>query len=401
MDLSNVRIREHFGLASNDTHTSQFSFLVSPPKNRGSIEKDDYVLVDHPRLGDSCQVLAIVKDITSYEEVAGSTVDRIGKLLATTEIIGYVDLRNQNKPMQKLLIPPNPGSRIYVPLASFLEDILNRNTKGEPFTTPLLFGKLDAPLTEEEQNQNKTNFFLDAQDLTSKHTLIAATTGAGKTYAAKVLVQELSNKTKTPIVVFDQTGEYTNLKSAKSQVSILAAKPEKAANRLENKEKQVKGLTEKTEKEILTKEVKPGQTIIVNGEGLSSEERRDFYEKCLKTLMKNRNDEITEPFLLVVEEAEEFKGDTLEQMVSEGRKNGIAICLISMHPIQLGGKVLAQISNQIVGKLADKDDVEYLTNMTNAPSGALPNLAVGEWIINGVNRSRPLKVRVTENLTLS
>ena len=96
MDLSNVRIKEHFGIVTNDTSTNQFSFLVSPPKNRESIEKEDMVSIDHPRYGDACQIIAQVKEITSYEEVAGSTIgERLGKLQATAQIIGYFDLRNE------------------------------------------------------------------------------------------------------------------------------------------------------------------------------------------------------------------------------------------------------------------------------------------------------------------
>ncbi len=130
MDLSNIRIKEHYGLITNDTNTTRFNFLVSPPKNRESIEKQDIVCLDHPIYGDSCQILAEVKEMANYEEVAGSTVgNRIGKLLATTQIIGYIDLRNEDKPLRKLLVPPNPGSRIYVPYASFLEDAFSREPK--------------------------------------------------------------------------------------------------------------------------------------------------------------------------------------------------------------------------------------------------------------------------------
>ena len=143
MDLTNVRIREHFGLVSNNTHTGQFCFLVSPPKNKGNVEKYDYVLIDHPLFGEPCQVLAVISDITSYEEVAGSTIgDKMGKMLATADIIGYVDLRNDIRPMGKVLIPPNPGCRVYVPLKKFLEDTLNRNAKGEVFKTPLVRQRL-------------------------------------------------------------------------------------------------------------------------------------------------------------------------------------------------------------------------------------------------------------------
>ena len=77
-------------------------------------------------------MFAEIKEITSYEEVAGSTIgDRIGKRLATAQIIGYIDLRNEARPMRKLLVPPNPGSRIYMPYASFLEDVFSRGTDGK------------------------------------------------------------------------------------------------------------------------------------------------------------------------------------------------------------------------------------------------------------------------------
>src|SRR5208282_4621333 len=54
MDLSNIRIKEHFGIVTNDTNTTQFNFLISPPKNRESIEKQDIVCLDHPTYGDAC-----------------------------------------------------------------------------------------------------------------------------------------------------------------------------------------------------------------------------------------------------------------------------------------------------------------------------------------------------------
>ena len=396
MDLSNVRVREHFGLLTNDTHTGKFNFLISPPKNRGSVETGEYVLVDHPLFGDTCQVLASVKEIASYEEVAGSTIgDRLGKMLATTEIIGYVDLRTKNRPLQTLLTPPNPGSRVYIPLAGFLEDILNRNLKGEPFTQPLILGKINTHTNEAEPSQNQITCFIDGQDLTTKHTLIAAMTGTGKTQLLKNVIQELANKTQTPIVIIDSAGEYSDLQPDDRQVSIIAAKSEKASRKAHLKA-QIKSLNEKTEKETLAKEVKSNRIVILNGEGLTVEERRPFYGRVLKLLWRNRTDEITAPFFLVVEEAEDLKGDALEQMITEGRKNGISICLVAIHPIELGGRVLSQMGNQIVGKTIDKNDLEYLANMANKSCSALQNLAVGEWIVSGVNRPISLKVKSVE-----
>jgi DNA helicase HerA-like ATPase len=392
MDLSSVRIKEHFGLLTNDTNTSKFSFLISPPKNRNSVSREDYVILDHPIFGEACPVLGQIIEITSYQEVAGSTVgDRIGKMLATTEIIGYVDLRKENRPLRKLLVPPNPGSRVYVPTGSFLEDTLNRNLKGEAMVQPLLFGT-EASYIEEQQSQQPIRCFLDAQELLTKHTLIAAMTGAGKTHAAKILIEEIADKTSTPVVIIDHAGEYTGFSSSKSQIIILAARTEKVVRNNAEKRVQVKGMPEKTEKETLAKEVKQGKITILNGQGLTVEDRRVFYSNCLKALWRNRTDENTQPFFLVVEEAENLKGETLDQVVTEGRKSGIGICLLSIHPVELGGRVLSQIGNQIVGKTTNKEDVEILSSMTSVDGGVLPHLGVGEWIINGVNRSRPMIV---------
>ena len=121
MDLSNVRIKEHFGIVTNDTSTNQFSFLISPPKNRKHPKrKKQIICLDHPKNGDSCQVIAEVKDITSYEEVAGSTIgERVGRLHAMAQIIGYFDLRNEPRPMKKPLIHPTQEAAYTYPTLNF------------------------------------------------------------------------------------------------------------------------------------------------------------------------------------------------------------------------------------------------------------------------------------------
>ncbi len=123
MDLTDIRIKEHYGLLTNDTNTTQVTFLISPPKNRQPPQKHNIILIDHPTLGENTQILAQITEISSYEEVAGSTIrDRIGKMLATAKIMGATDLTNPNQPLQQLLTPPNPGSRIYMPYAQAVQD---------------------------------------------------------------------------------------------------------------------------------------------------------------------------------------------------------------------------------------------------------------------------------------
>ena len=257
MDLSNVQIREHFGLVSNDTHTEKFSFLVSPPKNRSTIEKNDFVLLDHPLLGETCQVLGEITDIASYEEIAGgSSGDRLGKMRATAEIMGCINLNNEVKPLRNVLVPPNPGSRVYVPTQKFLEDILNRNTKGEAFKTPIEIGVFDATSAEQTGDGGITKCFVDLQDFTSKHTIITAMSQTGKTNLAKNLVEAISKNLKIPILVFDYYNEYSGLLESKT-------------------------IELNRHQENLTKEIKNSSIINLAGQVMTTEEKKQLTKKLL------------------------------------------------------------------------------------------------------------------------
>ena len=294
MDLVNIRIKEHFGLLSSDTNTTQFTFLVSPPKNRETIEKQDIVCLNHPVYGDTCQVFAEIKEITSYEEVAGSTIgDRIGKRLATAQIIGYVDLRNEAQPMRKLLVPPNPGSRIYMPYASFLENVFSRGTDGKACAQPLYLGRAEIFGASQENNDQQIICYLNGADLTSKHTLISAVDGAGKTYTSTVIIEELANKTSQPIVILDPNNEYTSIGTAATsdknypfnfQTAIINANKENA--------------------DTVSKKIKQHQVTIINAENLTLSEKSQYYADILNELTKNRREKTIPPFLLVVENAE-------------------------------------------------------------------------------------------------
>jgi DNA helicase HerA-like ATPase len=368
MDLSNVRIREHFGLVSNDTHTDKFSFLVSPPKNRPSVEKNDYVLLDHPLFGETCQVLAEITDIAAYEEIAGgSTSDRLGKMLATAEIIGYINLNNEAKPLHKVLVPPNPGCRIYVPTQKFLENILNRNIKGEAFKRPIEIGIFDTTSAEQIGDGGNIKCFIDLLDFTSKHTIVTAMAEAGKTSLVKQLIEAISNNLQIQTLVFDNYNEYSGLHQSKTT----------ELNR---------------NQEALIKEIKNGQLINLTSQAMTTEERKTFYEETLKLLLKLRLEEKIKPILLVIEEAENLKGAILNQVIAAGRKRGIAILLLTTHPSELGGKILSQTGNQIIGKTIDNQDIDFLKNIIGN-ANSLPMLMANEWIINGINANRPMKIR--------
>jgi DNA helicase HerA-like ATPase len=313
-------------------------------------------------------VIAEITDIASYEEIAGgSSGDRLGKMLATAEIIGCIDLNNEVKPLRKVLVPPNPGCRIYVPTQKFLEDILNRNTKGEAFKAPIEIGVFDAASAEQSGEGGIIKCFKDMQDFSSKHTIVTAMAQTGKTDLVKHLVEAISKNHEIQTLVFDHYNEYSSLPESKT---------------IELNKNQ----------EALVKEMKKCQIINLTGQAMTAEERKAGYEETLKLLLKLRREEKIKPILLVIEEAQTLKGAILDQAIADGRKIGIAILLVTTHPSELGGKILSQTGNQIIGKTIDNQDIDFLRNIIGN-GNSLSTLMADEWIINGINVNRPMKIQ--------
>lgn len=440
MDLSKVRVKENIGIVANDTNTGNFNFLISPLKNRANSVKGDYVLIDHPTLGEACQVLALIKEVKSYEEIAGGSIaERTGRNLATVEVIGYVDIREENRPLRKLLESPTPGNRVYLPLAEFLEDTFARDVNGKTFEKQLHIGKVESYANCNELCRT-LNFCLNSQDLKKHHWLISAMTGAGKTHTAIVIAEELANKTDQKVVILDAHGEYSTVGIAEKERQ--TDNPEKAIQEYpfsfpvliytSDTEKMMKNLfahdptkvdskrfivraiptdwnksqnegtaLDTTQTQALENAKKSSSRImVIDGKDFSSEEKQRIFTNTVKTLWNLRADEKAEPFILIVEDPKTLEGELLEQIATEGEKIGITLILISQHPTEISRKILSQMSNQILGRTVDLEDLEYLKNMTLEASHFLPRLAVGEWIVNGITARGPERVLIRERYSV-
>jgi DNA helicase HerA-like ATPase len=439
MNSNEIRLKEHVGIVTSDTSTVQFSFFVTPLRNKTWLGKEDYVVVDHSVFGDLCPLLAVVKEIKNYEEVVGTTVgEKTVETVATGEILGYVDLRDpEARPLRKVYVPPSPGSKVYLPYLEFLEDVFLRGVDGKPFEHALHVGTLESHAAFRNGDARLLSFYLNAEDFVKQHFLIAGMTGTGKTHAATVIVEELGNKTDLPVIVLDSFGEYATVGFAAKDseelakaghastkdysfefgVSVFAFDPERVKRRLDGSgvsvgksgrfvvkpfsmkwrefpdEKAVRALGEE-----LRDAVKRGQVLVLDAAGLSFEERRRLFSCCLSALWSHRTESSVVPFVLVVDEAESVEATLLERVASDGKKLGVSMCLLSQHPAGIGGRILSQMGIQVMGRMVDPGDLKCLG--AGGESAALPRLRTGEWIVNGLGLMRPQKVLVRERYSV-
>jgi DNA helicase HerA-like ATPase len=101
-------------------------------------------------------------------------------------------------------IPPSSGTPIYLADDALLGDVLSRKHRGG--TGSAAIGSL---LTRRE---GAVPIVLDVKDLVSTHLAIIASTGAGKSYLASVVIEELMRPyNRAAVLVVDPHGEYSTL----------------------------------------------------------------------------------------------------------------------------------------------------------------------------------------------
>ena len=164
--------------------------------------------------------------------------------------------------------------------------------------------------------------------------------------------------------------------------------------------------------------VSKGQLSILYLKGYETLPASAIVSILLENLFKHRqevNEEIP-PFLTVVEEAHNFipsrsenKDDlpsveTIRKVITEGRKFGTGIMIISQRPSRLDETIASQCNSQIVFRMVNQKDQRATTRDSETlsvdDSKQLPNLANGQGIISGqvVNFSLPVQIKFDAEL---
>ena len=155
--------------------TTKFSFKIDT-----SAKKFQYIQVMHKEYGYVlCQIIEIER---SKDEIAHCI------------IIGY-------KKDNKISLPRSP----FEPGAEVLsaEDDLIKETLDISQENPAYIGNLE---------NRDIKIFLDLNKLLTRHISIIAKTGAGKSYTAGILMEEIMDK-KVPLLVIDPHGEYSQMRN--------------------------------------------------------------------------------------------------------------------------------------------------------------------------------------------
>lgn len=169
--------KNEIGEVTNRTSTTNFQFIVI----NNSVKKWDYIEVIHPEVG---SVLAQVIDLEKHNSKTSASCIVIGK-------------RTERGFLRKPKTPIEPKSKVYQADDSLISENLGLSKKG------LYVGLLEG--------RESLKVRLNAEKLINKHLAILAKTGAGKSYALGVIVEELG-ELGIPLLIIDPHGEYSSIK---------------------------------------------------------------------------------------------------------------------------------------------------------------------------------------------
>lgn len=117
------------------------------------------------------------------------------------------------------------------------------------------------------------------------------------------------------------------------------------------------------------------------------------------------------PVFCLIEEAHNFapasadavSTDVLKQILSEGRKFGVSVGLISQRPGKLDGDVLSQCMTQCIMRIINPIDQDRIASSVESVGRdllrELPSLSKGQVVISGASVNTPVMLRVRTRIT--
>jgi DNA helicase HerA-like ATPase len=179
-----------------------------------------------------------------------------------------------------------------------------------------------------------------------------------------------------------------------------------------------------SEHNLLTELFKPGQCTVLQLVDVDQAEQQVVVGALLRRAIiarmathkgevTNANDErhLPYPIFVLLEEAHRFapSGQTvvstnvLKQILSEGRKFGVGVGLITQRPGKLDADVLSQCMTQFIMRIVNPIDQDTIARTVEGAGrkmlDELPALTKGQLIVSGVAINTPVMCQVRKRLT--
>ncbi|UCE12887.1 MAG: ATP-binding protein [Candidatus Heimdallarchaeota archaeon] len=201
-------------VATSDSPSLENITLILNKDTQSKIERGQFVSISKSNTQVVLGIVTGIKKHNTYYETLDSSVQEIASrnyeaifpieewesTQADVKPLGEINLETRRT--SRLKFPVSPGSKVYVATSSVVSKFLGLKKDG------IYLGDIPS---------NNVKIEVDLSRLLRKHLAILAISGAGKSYAASILLEEMLKRSKMSVLVIDPHGEYTSIVPPKSR----------------------------------------------------------------------------------------------------------------------------------------------------------------------------------------
>ena len=129
------------------------------------------------------------------------------------------------------------------------------------------------------------------------------------------------------------------------------------------------------------------------------DEHKKFEEnKILNIIIDEAHNILSKDSFREAESWKDYRLETFEEIIKEGRKFGVYITIASQRPADISETIISQAHNYFIHRLINHNDlraistaVSYIDKITEE---SIPTLPVGTCIFNGISTQMPIKITI-------
>jgi len=250
--------------------------------------------------------------------------------------------------------------------------------------------------------ETETRAYMNLENFKT-HTIVAGSTGGGKSFSAQVIIEEMLLK-DTAIIVFDPTAQWTGMLRKLTNKGLMGLYPNFGMKPTDAKAftGNIRQITNARELIDVRKYMKPGEIQIFAVHKLDPKDIDTFVANTVREVFHANFDE-SEPLRLVLVYDEvhrllpKFGGSgegflQIERACREFRKWGIGVVLISQVLADFVGQIKANINTEVQMRTRDEGDLERIkTKYGGEVLQSLVKASVGTGMVqnSAYNRGKP------------
>ena len=128
--------------------------------------------------------------------------------------------------------------------------------------------------------------------------------------------------------------------------------------------------------------------------------KKEGNKKTLNIIIDEAHNILSTASFRETDEWKDYRLETFEEIVKEGRKFGVFVTIASQRPNDISETIISQAHNYFIHQLINQKDlmtigkaVSYIDKITEE---WIPTLSVGTCIFSGVATPMPLKLKINE-----